>query len=139
DVTVRLDKEKDLAAMLATAIESLPTHVMTQSQTAIEASIARHQSMSDALRIALSGQESGAIKLENDGTLQQVIEREPREGDYELAKRTLSPSSPWSDQLYQNSSGHWYKLEAAVGADGKPLKMMNGDKPTSRNVYTRTV
>lgn len=139
DITVRMDKADDLGARLAGAISSLPKNVMVHDQTAIDASIARHKDMSDSLRIALAGHENGSIKLEAGGVLEQVIERETPEGAYELAKRSLTAASPWSDQLYMNSAGKWYTIEPVLGENGKPVKVMKGDKATNLNVYDRKV
>jgi len=145
DITVRLDKGESLAGMLDAAISRLPEGVMRQEQSAIDASIARHQAMSDALHIAISGQEQGAITFDADGNLQQVFERETPNGDFELAKRTLSATSPWSPELYQNDKGQWYKIEAVLDEAGKPVKQqvknsITGEvRSTNKNVYGRVV
>jgi N12 class adenine-specific DNA methylase len=138
DITVRLD-QAELAGKLARAIEALPQDAMVQDQSAIDAAIARHKDMSDALRIALAGHENGSIKLEAGGVLEQVTERETPEGSFELTKRTLSAVSPWSDALYMNSAGQWYTIEAQIGEDGKPVKLVKDGKTTKLNVYDRKV
>ncbi|MCY0916227.1 DNA translocase FtsK [Massilia antarctica] len=138
DITVRLDDPDSLAERLAGAIARLPQDVMVQTQSGVDAAIARHKDMSDALRIALAGHENGSIKLEA-GALVQVIERETPEGGYELSRRTLSPASPWSDALYLNSAGQWYVVEAQLGADGKPAKLIKDGKQTKLNIYDRKV
>ncbi|WP_166882768.1 hypothetical protein, partial [Massilia mucilaginosa] len=71
--------------------------------------------------------------------LVQVIERETPEGGYELSRRTLSPASPWSDALYLDSAGQWYVVEAQLGADGKPAKLIKDGKQTKLNIYDRKV
>lgn len=138
DVTVRPVEGVTLAEQLARAVAALPQGVMAQSPDAIAASLARHKDMSEALRIALAGHENGAIKLENDGALMQVIERETPEGGYELTRRALSPVSPWSDKLYMDSRGQWYTVDVVNGTDGKPLKVIKDGKVTKRNVVERT-
>jgi N12 class adenine-specific DNA methylase/ribosomal protein S18 acetylase RimI-like enzyme len=137
DVTVRPAEGIALSEQLARAIAALPQDVMVQAPDAIAASLARHKDMSEALRIVLAGHENGAIRLENDGALMQVIERETPEGGYELTRRVLSPTSPWSDQLYLDRNGQWYSVEAVNGTDGKPLKVIKDGKVTKRNVYER--
>jgi hypothetical protein len=105
DVTVRLDKGHNLAEMLNQAMTHLPQSVMATTPDAIAASLARHQSMSDSLRMALAGHEAGSIQLEPGNVLVQVFERETPEGGHELARRVLTPSSPWSDRLFQDAAG----------------------------------
>lgn len=138
DVTVRA-ADGALADQLARAIATLPEGAMVQQPDAIANALARHKDMSDALRITLAGHENGSIRLENDGSLMQVVERETPEGGYELTRRALAPTSPWSDQLYLDRDGKWYTVEAVTGADGKPLKVIKDGKPTKRNVYDRKV
>ena len=139
DITVRLDKGNSLPDLLNQAIENLPEGVLAQAPDAIAASIERFKSMSDGLRIALSGQESGHILLDADGKLQQVVERETPEGGHELAKRELTAASPWSDTLLQQSDGKWYTLEVKLDEKGQPVKVVKGDKTTKLNVYERKV
>lgn len=138
DITVRPAEGVTLAEQLARAVAALPQDVMAQSPDAIAASLARHKDMSEALRITLAGHENGAIKLESDGALMQVIERETPEGGYELTRRALSPVSPWSDKLYMDSRGQWYTVDVVNGSDGKPLKVIKDGKVTKRNVVERT-
>jgi N12 class adenine-specific DNA methylase/adenine-specific DNA methylase len=139
DITVRLENGGTLAEMLKAAVASLPENVMAQQQSAIDASIARHKAMSDSLHIALEGNEQGSIVFHNDGSLQQVIERETPEGDYELTKRTLSAASPWAPDLYMNAQGQWYRIEPVLDTQGKNVKVMKGDVATNRNLYERKV
>lgn len=138
DITVRLDKSESMPDRLAAVIATLPENVMAQEQTAIDASVTRHQAMSDSLNIAINGEENGAITIAA-GKLTQVFERETPNGDFELAKRELNAKSPWSAELYQNEKGQWYKTEAINGADGKPMKVMKDGVATKRNVYDRVV
>lgn len=138
DITVRLDDPGTLAERLAAAIENLPQGVMATTQSGVDAAVARHKDMSDALRIVLAGHENGSIKFDA-GALEQVVERETPEGAFELTRRTLSPASPWSDALYMNSSGQWYTIVAVLDDDGKPVKQVKDGKPTKLNVYDRKV
>jgi len=138
DITVRLDKGENLAARLAAAIATLPEGT-PQDQVWIDRSKARFEDMSNSLRIALAGHENGAIRLEAGDVLEQVIERETPEGGYELTKRTLTPTSPWSDSLYLGADGKWYTVEVKLDEKGNPVKQMKGDKPTKLNVYERKV
>lgn len=139
DITVRLEKDADLSSMLNQAIATLPKDVVAHDHDALTESIARFDAMSDSLRIALSGQEQGAITIGNDGSLQQVIERESGDGTYELAKRELSPSSPWSAEIYQNKDGQWYKVEAVLDEGGKTKKVVKDGVATKLNVYERKI
>jgi 4-hydroxy-3-methylbut-2-en-1-yl diphosphate synthase IspG/GcpE len=90
---------------------------MQRDQDAIQASIARHQGLSDALRISLSGQEAGSIALTPDGGLEQVYERETPEGDYELAKRAKAGVCPCCNRTFSNMAEHMKKQHADF--DGK--------------------
>ena len=136
DITVR-PSEEALSASLSKAIAKLPEGIMSRSQEAVDASVERFKSMSDALRISLSGQEAGSIAFSPDGVMEQVYERETPEGDYELAKRALTEVSPWSESLYQDEKGNWYTIEAKLDAEGKPEKVQKNGKATNINVYDR--
>ena len=133
DITVRLDKGEDIGAHLARAIARLPRNVVNQTDEAIAASIERHKSMADALEIALSGAEEGAVTRDLDGGMTQVVEKETPEGGYELSRRKLTPESPWSPQLYMDNKGRWFREVQKVDANGKAVK--NG----RFNVYERDI
>lgn len=139
DVTVRLPKGADMGKLLDEAITRLPSDVMTQAHDAIAASHERYTSMAEALKIAARGEEPGSLAVDADGKMRQVFERETPEGGYELARREILPTSPWSDQLLQNKDGKWYRLVQIMDDKGKPAKVMKDGKPTKRNLYTREV
>jgi N12 class adenine-specific DNA methylase len=140
-VNVTLPKGADLASMLDEAIARLPKGVMSAEIDPIEEMLAAHQAMSDSLRIALAGHEAGSITIDQDGKLQQIIERETARGDYELARRELTPQAPWSPSLLLDNRGRWYKVEAVKDANGKAVKktvMFQGKEvPTKHNLYER--
>lgn len=136
DITVRLDKGADIGAELAKRVARLPSDVMTQSADAIEQSKERFKTMSEALVIALAGQEPGSMVIE-DGNLVQVIEQETTGGDWEMRRREVNAASPWSPSLYLDSKGRWYRMEAKLDEQGNPVKVMKGDKATNLNVYVR--
>lgn len=132
DITVRLDKSESIADRLAAAVSRLPEGIINPSQEVIDRSLERHQSMTDALEIALSGAEEGAV-LRTAGGLEQVLERETPEGDYELTKRPLTAESPWSSALAMDKDGRWYREIQKLDAKGKPVKSGR------LNVYEREV
>ena len=138
DITVR-PHDADLSGLLAEAISRLPENIMQSDRSAIAASLERHKAMSDGLRISLSGQEAGSIVVTKDGTLEQVVERETPEGEYELAKRLLTPESPWSESLYQDANGNWYTITAKLDEAGNKVKVVKNGKATNLNVYERNV
>ncbi len=132
DVTVRLDKGADLGALLAEAIDKLPRDVMDDvGEEIIKRTIERHASMSEALKIAISGQEVGHIEVTPDGKLTQIVERQTPAGSFELTKRELTELSPWSRSLLMDEKGQWYTLAAQT--DEKGAKVKQG----KRNVYER--
>jgi len=139
DITVRLDKQTDLGALLREATNRLPENVHSVDQQVLDGIAARHKGMSDALRIAVSNEEAGHVKSTPEG-LQRVIERETPEGDFEFAYQPINENSPWSEALSQDANGKWYVLEQAIDADGKKLKVLGEDgTPTRRNLYERKV
>ncbi len=139
DITVRLDKQTDLGALLREATNRLPENVHSVDQQVMDGIAARHKGMSDALRIAVSNEEAGHVKSTPEG-LQRVIERETPEGDFEFAYQPINENSPWSEALSQDANGKWYVLEQAIDADGKKLKVLGEDgTPTRRNLYERKV
>lgn len=140
DITVKLDKTADFGAELAKRIARLPEGIALREDAAIDASIERYKSMADALEIYVSGQEPGQLVVGPDNKLLQVFERETPEGDYELAKREITPTSPWSPQLLMDGKGQWYREVVKLGADGKPEKQAKKDgTPSNLNVVTREV
>lgn len=132
DVTVRLDKGADLAALLAEAVNRLPENVVDVGQDVLDRTAERHKTMSESLAIAISGAEPGHIESTADGKLTQVVERETPTGGSEMTKRPLTPASPWSRQLLMDDKGNWYTLEAKTDEKGQKVK---GEK--NRNVYER--
>ena len=57
----------------------------------------RHDSMSDALKIALAGHEPGHIEFNEKGKLTQIAERETLTGGYELRRRLVMPNAKRED------------------------------------------
>ncbi|MGL4717410.1 MAG: LPD38 domain-containing protein [Aeromonas sp.] len=139
DMTVRLDNPAELAGLLDKAVARLPQNIQDFSAEALENTESRFKSMSDALRIALARQEPGHVSLESDGKLYRVIERETPEGGYELLRQEITADSPWSEQLSMDHIGRWYRLEVKTDDDGNVMKIIKDGKPTSRNVYERTI
>jgi N12 class adenine-specific DNA methylase len=130
-VNVTLDKNADLGALLDKAIGTLPKDAINLSPDIAKASIERHKSMSDALKIALAGHETGHIEFDDKGQLTQIAEKETPSGGFEATRRALTPESPWSRQLLMDREGKWYTLEPAVNEKGEKLKQ------GKRNVYER--
>lgn len=115
-INVRFDG--DFAPRLAEAIGNLPSNVVAdQHDAVIKASIERHDGMSASLQIAIAGSEVGHVERTPDGKLTQITERETPSGEYELTRRDLSPSAPWSRQLSMDKDGRWYVMEAAKTVD----------------------
>ena len=140
DVTVRLDNPQRLGDMLAEAVARLPMNIHSLEAEVMAATEERFKSMSDALRIALANEEIGHLKVDEDGKLQRVIERETPEGGYEMQRQELTPQSPWSSQLYLDAQGRWYRLVPKLDADGNKIKEPGKDgKASNRNVYEREV
>lgn len=140
DITVRLDNPAELGERLAAVVATLPENVQNIEQEVMDATAARHRTMSDALRIALAAEEVGHVKTTPDGKLQRVIERETPEGDYEFAYQDIDENSPWSESLSQDAEGRWYELLEARDEQGQKVKVLGKDgKPTKRNLYERKV
>lgn len=140
DITVRLDKPAELAERLQKAIGRLPQNVQNTEQQVMDATAARHKSLSDALRIAVANEEPNQVKKALGGKLQRVIERETPEGGYEFAYQDIDERSPWSESLSQDADGHWYTMKAVKDEAGNAVKALNKQgKPTSRNLYEREV
>lgn len=140
DITVRLDNPAELGARLAAVVATLPENVQNIEQEVMDATAARHRTMSDALRIAMAAEETGHVKTTPDGKLQRVIERETPEGDYEFAYQDIDENSPWSESLSQDAEGRWYELVEARDEQGQKVKVLGKDgKPTKRNLYERKV
>lgn len=133
DVTVSMPKGTDLNAALQERIGRLPKDVMGLGDDVIERSLDRHASMAEALEIAVAGNEPGHVETK-DGKLLLTYEKETPSGGYELARRELSPESPWSRQLYMDDQGRWFSLSAKTDAKGQKVKAGEGSK---RNVYER--
>lgn len=140
DITVRLDNPAELGELLRAAVQRLPEGIQNFQQDLLDATAARHKSMSDALRIAVANEEAGHIKVSPDGKLQRVIERETPEGDFEFAYQEIDENSPWHESLSQNAEGQWYSMEPVLDEQGKNVKAMNAKgEATRKNLYERKV
>lgn len=140
DITVRLDNPAELGELLRAAVQRLPEGIQNFQQDVLDATAARHKSMSDALRIAVANEEAGHIKASPDGKLQRVIERETPEGDFEFAYQEIDENSPWHESLSQNAEGQWYSMEPVLDEQGKNVKAMNAKgEATRKNLYERKV
>lgn len=140
DITVRLDNPAELGELLRAAVQRLPEGIQNFQQDLLDATAARHKSMSDALRIAVANEEAGHIKVNPDGKLQRVIERETPEGDFEFAYQEVDENSPWHESLSQNAEGQWYSMEPVLDEQGKNVKAMNAKgEATRKNLYERKV
>lgn len=140
DITVRLDNPAELGELLRAAVQRLPEGIQNFQQDLLDATAARHKSMSDALRIAVANEEAGHIKASPDGKLQRVIERETPEGDFEFAYQEIDENSPWHESLSQNAEGQWYSMEPVLDEQGKNVKAMNAKgEATRKNLYERKV
>ena len=132
DVTVKMDKGDDLTKLLDAAVKKLPKDILHQDKDVIDASLARHEKMARALEIAVKGHEPGHIETKGD-KLTQIYERETPTGGFELAERDLTPATPWSRQLKEDSQGRWYTLEPKVDEKGQKVKV----EGSTRLVYDR--
>jgi N12 class adenine-specific DNA methylase len=140
DITVRLDDVGSLERRLNEIVDRLPANASNIGQDVLDTTEQRYALLSDALKIAVSGEEIGHVKLENDGTLSRVLEREGPDGSLLLTKQTLSAEAPFSDQLAMDESGKWYRNEVVLDDKGAPVKMLGKDgKPGKRNLYERRV
>jgi len=110
ELSVTLEKGADISKLLDEAIARLPKDVLDLNKEVLDRSIARHEKMAEALKIAVEGHEPGHIEVK-DGKLSQVYERETPSGGFEMARRGLGPTTPWSKQLFQDAEGRWYALE----------------------------
>jgi len=140
DVTVRLDDPTTLQARLESIIDQLPSGISNVGQEVLDETEKRYTLLADALRIAVSGEEIGHVKLENNGTMSRVIEREGPDGSLLMSKQVLTPDSPFSDHLAQDENGNWYRNEVVVDDKGAPVKVADSEgRPTKRNLYARRV
>ena len=133
DVTVKLDKGVTIQEMLDGAVDRLPKNVMDLDQQVLDASLARHDRMAKALAIAISGDEPGHVEITPDGRMEQVYERETPTGAYEMARRELTPATPWSRQIFEDGEGKYYTLEPRIDEKGAKVRSMTGN----RLVYDR--
>lgn len=138
DVTVRLDDPASLGARLDALVARLPENIVNSS-AAIDANTAQaYKVLGESLRLAVAKEESGHVKIDADGKMVRVVEREFG-NDTVLTTQELTPASPWSKQLNLDSEGRWYKIEVKLDEKGDPVKVVKDGKPTKNNVYERTV
>lgn len=122
DVTVSLPKDANLGGMLQDAIKRLPSNVLDLNQEVIDRSVERQKTMGESLEIAISGVEPGHISINADGKMEHIYERETPNKDYELVRRVLTPTSPWSARLNVGPDNNWYTLEPRLDAKGEKVK-----------------
>jgi predicted RNA methylase len=130
ELNVKLPDGADLARMLSEAVDNLPSNVIDLNREAIEKSLARHRTMSESLEVAIAGHEPGHVEM-HAGKLRNIYERETPTGGIELARRDLTPQTPWSPQLSMDDKGRWFTLEARTNDSGTKLKQGRG------NVYDK--
>jgi len=128
----------ELHAALEKAIARLPERISDLGDEVLTKTQERFDLLSEAMRIAVAKEEPGHVGFDGDGNLIRVIEREAPDGGTIAARQTITPDSPWSDHLSVDSEGRWYRLEVAMGEDGKPVKEVKEGKPTKRNSFKRT-
>ncbi|MCA0188944.1 MAG: hypothetical protein LCH90_23675, partial [Proteobacteria bacterium] len=121
DVTLRANPGEDIADALDAAISRLP-ELPAQHHDAVEASLRQFNSMREALEMMLAGEEDGAIKFDEDGNLVQVVSREASGASDVLARRILTPESPWSPQLSMDSEGRWFRVSPKLDERGNKVK-----------------
>ncbi|HOV58495.1 MAG TPA: LAGLIDADG family homing endonuclease, partial [Rhodanobacteraceae bacterium] len=121
DVTLRANPGEDIREALETAISRLP-ELPPQHHDAVSASLAQFQAMREALEMSVNGEEDGAIKFDEDGNLVQVVSRESAGSADMLARRVLTPESPWSPQLQMDNEGRWFRVSPKLDEDGNKVK-----------------
>ena len=121
DVTLRANPGEDIREALDTAISRLP-ELPPQHHDAVSASLAQFQAMRDALEMSVNGEEEGAIKFDEDGNLVQVVSRELAGAADMLARRVLTPDSPWSPQLQMDNEGRWFRVSPKLDEAGNKVK-----------------
>jgi hypothetical protein len=77
--------------------------------------------MSESLEVAIAGQEPGHVEM-HQGKLRNVVERETPTGGMELARRDLTPDTPWPAQLCMDDKRRWFTLEVRTDESGKNVK-----------------
>jgi N12 class adenine-specific DNA methylase/predicted RNA methylase len=130
ELTVKLPEGSDLARLLDEAVGKLPSKIIDLNREAIDQSLERHRTMSESLEVAIAGHEPGHVEL-HEGKLRNVYERETPTGGIELARRVLTPETPWSPQLSMDDKGRWFTQEARTDDSGKKVKQGRG------NVYDK--
>ena len=135
ELTLKARPGVKIVDALAAAIRRFPVNRVQPTDDAIAVSKARFENMAAALEIAARGDEPGAMRINADGALTQVLEREIPGGGVEMMQRTITADSPWSPRLLVDEEGRWFELVEKLDEQGNKVKQAVGR--AMRNVYER--
>ncbi len=126
----------DFSGDLLKIIEkALPANTVTPTKS--EKSDEVFENMATSLHLALTGEEDGSVSIDDNGNLVHIYEKLSPSGAYLLARRVLTPESPWSPKLTLDHDGRWFEEVDLLDEQGNKVKRVIGGKTTTRNEKTR--
>lgn len=132
DLNVTLEDPSQFKPLLDKAIERLPK---VSPRDDLVARTTKHFAvMADAMRLAARRAEVGAVEVDVDGNLKMVVDFDAGDAGKSLKREiALTENTPFADDYTLSVDGKWQRSIDMVGEDGKPVKVMSGNKATNRN------
>lgn len=132
DLNVTLDDPAQFKPLLDAAIEKLPR--LPARPGIAERTTEHFKVMADAMRLSAKQSEIGAVSRDLDGKLKMVIDLDGGEmGKSLLREIELTEDTPFNPEYDYTVGGKWQRTIDVIGENGKPVKVMDGDKATNRN------
>ncbi|MDO5651031.1 MAG: PLxRFG domain-containing protein [Moraxella sp.] len=124
------DTDKALADFVKSVQETKPKRSLEQVEQELEDA---QKAMVEHLELHESGKQLSEIYINDKGDVVEVVLMGEN-----LAQRTLTADTIWHKDFEMDSDGRYYREEAILGADGKPLKQTKDDgTPSTLNQKQR--
>lgn len=132
DLNVTLDDPSQFSPMLDRAVARLPEG---RAAPDLEARTTAHfKVMAEAMRLAATRAEMGAVKVDTDGNLKMVVDLDGGDlGKSVKREIVLTENTPFTDDYSLSIDGKWQRTTDKIGPDGKPAKVMKDGRATNRN------
>ncbi len=132
ELNVTLDDPKQYQALLDHAVSRLPE--LRPTYGIGERTLQHYTVMAEAMQLAARRAEPGAITIDLDNKLKMVVDFDAGDLGKSLMREIhLTEKTPFASDYTYTVNGKWQRTADTMGANGKPLKVVSGDRVTNRN------
>jgi N12 class adenine-specific DNA methylase len=138
-LNVTLDNPAEIGPRLSEAIARLPS--VSPAQAVMERTNESYRLMADAMRLAITRAEPGAVRVAEDGSLKIVVDADT-DGTSKtfLVEFDLTPQTPFSGEYtYRATDKKWITVEDVVDEKGNKVKVRKADGTLSTRNQKQTV